>query len=86
MSQHLEADVLIWIGALGLLEFGGLLLAGKVVDSEFFAHAASGRGPDRFGQVRWPRTSRWARFVPLMIAISLAALVVGALLRWVLVS
>jgi hypothetical protein len=67
--------LLILIGCLGLLEFGGLWVAVHTLGAERLAAT--------IGQYRRQRVDRWLRRAPRLVVVSLALLALGLALRLV---
>lgn len=80
--NHPQAVVLIWIGGLGLAEFGGLWLAVAYLDRDLFGQITQARLGAIVGHRRRRRIDRWVRIAPLLTAVSIGLIVTGTIVRW----
>jgi hypothetical protein len=84
MSTGQLADLLALVGALGVLEFGGLLIAAKAVPDL----AGLALRPKSPGSILTPSRcgffGRLRRVAPTLLVVSLALTVTGLTLRWVI--
>lgn len=81
--NHSQAVVLIWVGALGLAEFGGLWLAVMGLDRGLLGHLTRGGLSPLVGRRRRRRIERWGRLAPALACGSIAVIVTGIVFRWV---
>jgi hypothetical protein len=81
-GANLYADILMWVGILGVLEFAMILVVARTVGASHVGPA----GRDPFGTAlgRWrrDRINRGIRGAPTMVLVSTAIVVVGIIWRW----
>ncbi|MGH8962445.1 MAG: hypothetical protein ACRDWT_14870 [Jatrophihabitantaceae bacterium] len=81
--SHSEAVVLIWIGALGLAEFGGLWIAVMGLDRGLLGPFTRGGLSSVVGHRHRRRLERWIRLAPALSCLSIAVIATGIVFRWV---
>jgi hypothetical protein len=84
--SHSQAVLLIWLGGLGLVEFGGLWCAVKWLDANLVEQSKGAWLGRIIGPTRRRRVDRWVQVSPLLAAVSIALVTAGAILRWALVA
>lgn len=81
-----ECMVVIWLGGLGLVQFDGLWLAVRCLDSGMLQPVGRPGLESIIGHRRRRRVDAWARITPLLTAFSTGLVVTGAILRWTVSS
>ncbi len=79
---HDQAVLLMVLGGLGVINFGGLWFALRSSRLEWFRQGGQNWLEAIVGQHRWSRVNRWIRVAPLLTVISVGLLLTGAVLRW----
>jgi hypothetical protein len=81
--SHDQAVLLMVLGALGVINFGGLWFAVRSSRLEWLRQGGGNWLETIVGQRRWSRVNRWIRVAPVLTVISLCLLLAGAVLRFV---
>jgi hypothetical protein len=81
--SHDQAVLLMVLGALGVINFGGLWFAVRSSRLEWLRQGGGNWLEAIVGQRRWSRVNRWIRVAPVLTVISLCLLLAGAVLRFV---
>ena len=84
--SHSQAVLLIWLGGLGLLEFGGLWCAVKWLEANLVEQSKGDWLGRIIGPTRRRRVDRWVQASPALVAVSIALMTAGAITRWAIVS
>jgi hypothetical protein len=80
--SHDRAVLLMVLGALGVINFGGLWFAVRSSRLEWLRQGGGNWLETIVGQRRWSRVNRWIRVAPVLTVISLCLLLAGAVLRF----
>jgi hypothetical protein len=81
MTVGQAADALLIIGALGLVEFGALLVSVKLASAMATGRLGADNVASLLGRLRWRCAIRAVHFAPVLLAISVALLITGAIMR-----
>jgi hypothetical protein len=81
MTVGQVADVLLVIGALGLVEFGALHVSVKLARGLAIGRLGGDNLAPMLGRLRWRCVIRTVHFAPALVAISAALLIAGAIMR-----
>jgi hypothetical protein len=81
MTSGQAADTLLIIGALGLVEFGALLVSVKLAGAMATGRLGRDNVASMLSRWRWRCASRAVRYAPVLLAISVGLLIAGAIMR-----
>jgi hypothetical protein len=81
MTTGQAADALVIIGALGLVEFGALLISVKVAGAMATGRLGADNVASMLSRWRWRCATRAVHYAPALLAISVGLLIAGAIMR-----
>jgi hypothetical protein len=81
MTIGQAADALLVVGALGLVEFGALLVSVKLAGAIVTGRLGGDNVASMLGRWRWRCAIRAVHYAPALLAISVGLLIAGAIMR-----